>query len=208
MRDGTLADLGQELGNLAQATALAYNAQHNANAAFPPPTSLTGRNTGLLSADALNFTGKTTIAVADANGNLVSRIDVDFGAGTMSVDGGAATPFAGTVGGFTTALNTALGANGTASFANGELSIAAKRRQRHRRAGRRHDARRPAAASGFSQFFGLNDLFRSAAPSISATGLSASDAGGFRERRNDLAVPEGTGRRDRQARQVSRSARA
>jgi flagellar hook-associated protein 1 FlgK len=178
MRDGTLADLGQELGNLAQSTALAYNTQHNANAAFPPPTSLTGHNTGLVATDALNFTGKTTIAVADANGNLVSRIDVDFDAGTMSVDGGAATPFAGTIGGFTTALNTALGANGTASFANGVLSIAAKGTNG---IVTQDDAATPATrgASGFSQFFGLNDLFTSAAPSISATGISATDAGAF-----------------------------
>lgn len=178
MRDGTLADLGEELGNLAQTTALAYNAQHNANAAFPPPPSLIGRNTGLLAGDALNFTGKTTIAVADSSGNLVSRIDVDFGAGTLSVDGGAATAFANTVGGLTSALNTALGANGTASFVDGVLTIAAN-------GGNgivtQDDASTPAdrGGSGFSQFFGLNDLFRSAVPSIESTGLSAGDSGGF-----------------------------
>jgi len=178
MRDGTLADLGQEIGNLARTTALAYNAQHNANASFPPPATLTGRNTGLLAGDALNFTGKTTIAVADSNGNLVSRIDVDFGAQTISVDGGGATSFANTVGGFATALNTALGANGSATFADGELDISAT-------GGNgiavQDDATTPSSrgGTGFSQFFGLNDLFRSAAPSILATGLSASDASGF-----------------------------
>ena len=178
MRDGTLADLGQELGNLAQSTAVAYNSQHNANAAFPPPTSLSGRNTGLVASDALNFTGKTTIAVTDANGNLVSRVDVDFDAGTMSVDGGAATPFTATVGGFTSALNSALGANGTASFSNGQLSIAATGTNG---IVTQDDATTPATrgTSGFSQFFGLNDLFTAAAPSIVATGLSASDAGNF-----------------------------
>jgi flagellar hook-associated protein 1 len=178
MRDGALAGLGQELGNLAQSTANAYNAAHNANTAFPPPTQLTGRNTGLVAGDALNFTGKTAVAVADQNGNLVSRVDVDFDAGTMSVDGGAATSFTGTVGGFATALNSALGANGTASFANGVLSVAAS-------GGNgvvvQDDATTPASrgGAGTSQFFGLNDLFHSAAPSIKATGLSASDAGAF-----------------------------
>jgi flagellar hook-associated protein 1 FlgK len=166
------------LGNLAQSTALAYNTQHNANAAFPPPTSLSGRNTGLIAADALNFSGKTTIAVADANGELVSRIDVDFDAGTLSVDGGAATSFGQTVGGFAGALNMALGANGAASFVAGALTIAAN-------GGNgiviQDDAATAAVRgdSGFSQLFGLNDLFRSAAPSIEATGLSAADAGGF-----------------------------
>ena len=35
------------------------------------------------------------------------------------------------------------------------------------------------AGQGFSQFFGLNDLFRTAQPSILSTGLKAADAGGF-----------------------------
>ncbi|MEJ1967319.1 MAG: flagellar hook-associated protein FlgK [Rhizomicrobium sp.] len=178
MRDGTLADLGQEAGNLARTTALAYNQANNANTSFPPPAALTGRNTGLTATDALNFTGKTTVAVADSSGTMVSRIDVDFDAQTISVNGNPATSFANTVGGFTTALNTALGANGTASFADGVLSVSA--------AGGngvvvQDDATTPASrgGSGFSQFFGLNDLFRSAAPSILSTGLSASDAGNF-----------------------------
>jgi flagellar hook-associated protein 1 FlgK len=178
MRDGTLADLGSELGNLARTTALAYNAQHNANTAFPPPASLTGRNTGLVATDALNFTGKTTIAVADPSGNMVSRIDVDFAANTISVDGGPASAFTNTVGGFTTALNTALGGNGSAGFANGVLTVSA--------AGgngivTQDDPATPAdrGGSGFAQFFGLNDLFRSAAPSVLSTGLASGDAGNF-----------------------------
>src|SRR6202008_2194204 len=105
--DQVLGGLNQSLGELAQQTATAFNAQSNANAAYPPPTSLTGRDTGLLSGDALNFTGKTTLAVADSSGNLVSRIDVDFDAGTLSVDGGAAVSIGSTIGSFTTALNTA-----------------------------------------------------------------------------------------------------
>lgn len=178
MRDGALADLNEELGTLAQTTANAYNAQSNANAAFPPPTTLIGRNTGLLAGDALNFTGKTTIGVTDANGSLVSRIDVDFGAGTISVDGGAPAGFANTVGGFATALNTALGANGTASFGDGVLTIAATGTNG---IVTKDDPATPAnrGTSGFSQFFGLNDIFRSAIPSIRATGLAGGDAGGF-----------------------------
>ncbi|HEX4303757.1 MAG TPA: flagellar hook-associated protein FlgK [Rhizomicrobium sp.] len=178
MRDGALAGLGQQIGNLAQTTANAYNAANNANTSFPPPTALSGRNTGLVSTDALNFTGKTTVAVADSSGNLVSRIDVNFSAGTISVDGAAPTSFTNTVGGLTTALNTALGSKGTASFTNGALSIAAN--------GTngivvQDDATTPSSrgGAGFSQFFGLNDLFHSATPSITATGLSSSDAGNF-----------------------------
>lgn len=178
MRDGALSDLQQELGAFARQTAVAFNTQHNANAAFPPPTALEGRDTGLLAGDALAFTGKTTVAVADASGALVSRIDVDFGAGTLSVDGGPATAFGATVGGFATALNTALGTDGSASFADGVLSINAKGTNG---IVLQDDASAPAtrAGSGFSQFFGLNDLFRTASPSILATGLSSADAGGF-----------------------------
>jgi flagellar hook-associated protein 1 FlgK len=178
MRDQTLGGLAQALGNFAQATETAYNAQSNANAAYPPPTSLTGRDTGLLSGDALNFTGATTIAVTDSSGNLVSRIDVDFDAGTLSVDNGSPVSIGTTVGSFTSALNTALGSNGTASFNNGQLSIAAT--------GSNGVVVQDSAASpssrggtGFSQFFGLNDLFQSGASSIPATGLSGSDASGL-----------------------------
>ncbi len=65
MRDGTLSDLQSELGSFARTTALSFNAQNNANSAVPPPTTLSGSNTGLLSSDALNFSGKTTIAVTE-----------------------------------------------------------------------------------------------------------------------------------------------
>ena len=178
MRDQVLGGLSQTLGNLAQHDAQAFNAQANANAAYPPPTSLTGRQTGLLSADALNFTGKTTIAVANSSGKLVSRIDVDFGAGTLSVDGGASGSLGTTVGSFTTALNTALGANGSASFSNGQLSISATGSN-----GMvvQDDAATPSSrgGTGFSQFFGLNDVFQSQRALDPATGLSAADASGL-----------------------------
>lgn len=178
MRDGTLANLQQQLGSFAQQTAQSFNAQYNANAAYPPPSSLAGRDTGLLAGDALNFTGVTTFAVTDSSGNLVSRIDVDFDTGTLSVNGGSSVSFGGTVGGFVSALNTALGSNGSASFSNGALSLNAT-------GGNgiviQDSATTPSSrgGAGFSQFFGLNDLFQAAAPSITATGLSAGDAGGF-----------------------------
>jgi flagellar hook-associated protein 1 FlgK len=178
MRDQVLGGLSQTLGNLAQQTAEAFNAQANANAAYPPPTALNGRDTGLLSTDSLGFSGKTTIAVTSASGNLVSRVDVNFDAGTLSVNGGPATSIGTTVGSFTAALNTALGANGSASFANGQLSISAT-------GGNgvlvKDDATTPSSrgGAGFSQFFGLNDVFQSQMPSLTATGLSASDPGGF-----------------------------
>lgn len=178
MRDQELGGLAQTLGNLAQQTAIAFNAQSNANAAYPPPTSLTGRDTGLLSTDSLGFTGKTTIAVTSASGDLVSRVDVDFGAGTISVDGGPTAPIGSTIGSFTTALNTALGANGSASFTDGQLSISGTGTNGILV---KDDATTPSqrGTAGFSQFFGLNDVFQSQMPSLTATGLSASDLSGF-----------------------------
>ncbi|MGZ5925083.1 MAG: flagellar hook-associated protein FlgK [Rhizomicrobium sp.] len=178
MRDQTLGGLAQGLGNFAQNVAQAFNAQANANAAYPPPTALTGRDTGLIAGDALNFTGKTTIAVTDSSGKLVSRVDVNFGAGTLSVDGGGSVSIGSTVGSFSAALNTALGANGSAGFANGQLSVSAT-------GGNgivvQDDAATPSArgGTGFSQFFGLNDVFTAQAPSVLATGLSASDSSGL-----------------------------
>ena len=178
MRDGTLGDLQNELGSFAQGVALSFNAQHNANSAYPPPTTLEGRDTGLLSSDALNFTGKTTVAVTDSSGNLVSSIVVDFDAGTLSVDGGTATNFSSTIGGLTSALNSALGSNGTASFADGQLTVSANGTNG---VVVKDDTTTPASRGGygFSQFFGLNDLFQSSVPSILSTGLSASDTSGL-----------------------------
>jgi len=199
MRDGTLADLQNELGSFAQGVAQSFNAQHNANSAYPPPTTLDGRDTGLLASDALNFSGKTTIAVTDSSGNLVSKIAVDFGTGTLSVNGGSATSFAATVGGFVNGLNTALGSNGTATFADGQLSIAATGSN-----GLvvQDDATTPASrgGAGFSQFFGLNDLFQTTTPSILSTGLSASDSSGLAAGgKIDLLLKDASGNLAKQA---------
>lgn len=178
MRDTVLGGLNQTLGNFAKQTAYAFNQQANANVSYPPPSTLVGRDTGLLSSDALNFTGKTSFAVTDTSGNLVSKVDVDFDAGTASVNGGTATSIGTTIGSFTTALNGALGTNGTASFTNGQLTITAN-------GGNgvvvQDDANTPSSRSGtgFSQFFGLNDLFQGQVSSITATGLSSSDSSGF-----------------------------
>lgn len=178
MRDETLPAIADEVGALAAGAAEALNAAHNASTSVPPPTSLTGRDTGLLASDSLGFTGASTFAVVSSTGALVRRVDVDFSAGTLSIDGGAATAFTQTVGGFTAALNTALGGSGSASFNNGVLSLSA--------AGGngiaiQQDPTNPSdrAGRGFSHAFGLNDLMVAAAPSSYATGLSSSDAHGF-----------------------------
>lgn len=178
MRDGTLVGIGQELGALAQTLSLAFNAVHNANAAFPPPTTLTGRQTGLLGTDGLSFSGATTIAVANSSGVSQHQIAIDFDAGTLSLDGGPPSALGGTIDSFVNALNTALGGNGTASFTDGVLNLSAT--------GSNglvivDNGANPTSRGGvaFSQFFGLNDLFTSSGNAIQTTGLSGSDSHGL-----------------------------
>jgi flagellar hook-associated protein 1 FlgK len=178
VRDQTLLGIGEELGQLAQTLSLSFNAQQNANATVPPPAELDGRQTGLLGTDALNFSGTTTIGIADSTGTLQHSVAIDFTAGTLSVDGGPTSAIGGTVGSFVTALNTALGANGTASFSNGVLQLSAT-------GGNglvvSDDPNAPSSRGGvaFSHFFGLNDLFEATGNAIVTTGLSSSDTGGF-----------------------------
>jgi flagellar hook-associated protein 1 FlgK len=179
LRDGTLVSLGEELGALAQSVSLAFNATHNASTAVPPPQSMTGRQTGLLSTDALNFTGATTIGLVDPNsGALQHKIAIDFGAGTLSVDGGGASAIGGTVGSFVAALNTALGGNGSASFTNGVLTVSATGGNGVVIGDEPGNATSRGGVA-FSHFFGLNDLFQASGNAIVTTGLTAADTAGL-----------------------------
>jgi len=178
LRDSELPRFGADVGALAGSVADALNAVHNNSVAVPAPSILEGRNTGLQGTDSLGFTGATSLAVTDANGALVSRIDIDFSAGTLSVDGGAPAALGGTIASFTAALNTALGGNGTASFVAGQLTVSATGGNG---LGFVQDAANPSdrGGRGLSHFFGLNDLVQASGPFIGETGLSAADAHGF-----------------------------
>jgi flagellar hook-associated protein 1 len=119
------------------------------------------------------FSGQATVAVVDPTGVMQRRVTIDFTAGTMSIDGGAAASY-GAASNIPAALNTALGAFGTASFANGTLSLTAAGGN-----GLAIDEGTSAkAGKGFSHFFGLNDLVRSTGYDYD-TGLVAGDAHGF-----------------------------
>jgi flagellar hook-associated protein 1 FlgK len=173
LRDNKLAGIADQLGEFVARTAQQLNAAHNAATADPPPSTLTGRNTGLDLPTALSgFTGQTTVAILDSAGVVQQQVAIDFTAGTMTV---GATTSAFTPASFLTSLNTALGAFGSASFSNGQLSISAS--------GGNGVAIDEGSSSkigqGFSQFFGLNDLIRSSSFPTYDTGLSASDANGF-----------------------------
>lgn len=179
LRDTDLPQIAEELAELTAGAADALNAAHNNSTAYPAPNSLEGRNTGLESADLHGFTGSTTIAVTSAAGALNHRIDIDFTAGTLSVNGGAAAAIGATVGSVTTAINTALGANGTATFTNGQLTISAANATDG--IATLQDTTTPAdrGGRGFAHFFGLNDLVDSSRPGFFETGLAGTEAHGF-----------------------------
>ena len=179
MRDGTIAGVKNELGSLAKGVALAFNEVHNESSAYPAPVTMTGRNTGLLSSDSLNFSGQTRIALTNASGASQHTVDIDFDANTVTVDGGQPASFFDDVGDLTNKLNSALSSvGGSADFSDGVLSLDGgslgvvvgdpSSTSPSSRAG-----------TGFSQFFGLNDLFTTSVPSITATGMSGSDTLGL-----------------------------
>jgi flagellar hook-associated protein 1 FlgK len=177
LRNNEIPGIGEQVGEYVSKAVEEINRAANAASAVPAPNSLTGRNTGLDSATAVkDFTGSTTVAILGANGVLQHRVDIDFDAGTMSLDGGAATNF--TDANFVSTLNTTLGTFGSASFANGQLTIGAQAGSGVAVQDTAGDAATK-AGKGFSHFFGLNDLIRSSQPSDPATGLKTDSLHGF-----------------------------
>ncbi len=176
-----LPRMGEQLSEFVTQAVDELNRVHNANSSIPAPSSMTGRDTGLdLPTAVSGFTGSTRVAIVNAAGVVQKRVDIDFTNSTMSIDGGAATalgPAATFAANFQSNLNSALGASGTASFANGALSISAT-------SGGVVIADDPANPSGkigrgFSHFFGLNDVVSATSKTQYSTGLKATDAHGF-----------------------------
>jgi len=177
VRNTELPNLSDQLGEFVSRTAEALNRAANAASSVPAPSSLTGRNTGLDAATAISgFAGKTTIALTDSSGVIQRRIDIDFDAGTMTVDGAAGPSF--TSSDFLAQLNTALGGQGSAAFNSGTLSLSASG---GRGVAIADDATNPSlkAGKGFSHFFGLNDIVRTDSYSPYETGLKSTDPHGF-----------------------------
>ena len=142
------------------------------------PATLSGRATALSASEAFSgFTGKTTVAIVDPSGAVQRKVDIDFDAGTLSVDGGAATAFTQT--GLPGQLNTALGTFGSASFSSsGQLTLSATGSNGVAVA---DSATAPTAKAGrgFSAFFGLNDLVTAPTPTNYATGLTTASSANF-----------------------------
>ncbi|MES2033335.1 MAG: flagellar hook-associated protein FlgK [Pseudomonadota bacterium] len=178
LRDKELPAITDQLAEFVTRAVDELNAAHNASSRVPAPASLTGRDTGLdLPTAVRGFTGKTTVAIVDSTGMVTRQVNIDFDAGTMSV-GGVPGSTAFTPASFMSSLNTALGGQGTASFANGALSLTATG---GRGVAITDDATTPSqkAGKGFSHFFGMNDLVTSTGYPFYDTGLKATDAHGF-----------------------------
>ncbi|QJU57428.1 flagellar hook-associated protein FlgK [Sphingomonas sp. AP4-R1] len=169
MRDKVLPQATSDLNALFTGLAQTLNAVSNAGAQLPAPASLQGRNTGLVATDRLGFTGKATFAVVKADGTLVAKANVDFD--TLG-------PTA-TVQDAVDAINAGLGGAGTASFANGALTIIATDATNGIATGQ--DPTTPSSRSGigFAQYFGLNDVVKSGSGSLVPSGFTAADPHGF-----------------------------
>lgn len=177
LRDVEAPQASERLAELMTRLADELNRAHNAGTSVPAPAALNGRDTGLdLGTAVTGFTGRTEIAILGPTGTVVRRVDIDFTAGTMSTNGGPAAAF--TPGTFLAGLNAALGADGSASFVDGALTLTAN--------GGNGVAVTddPAAKSNkngrsFSHHFGLNDLVRSDRIALYDTGLTPASPHGF-----------------------------
>ncbi len=194
LRSTIIPNLADQLGAMASAFADAINAAHNDQSTVPAPASLTGRNTGLLASDALNFSGVTNLAVTAPDGTLVRRIEVDFDAGTYSVDGGPAIGFVPTLGNFVADMNTALAGVGAMSFTDGVMNVSASGGNGVAFA---QDSANPSSRGGrgLAHFFGMNDILVADAPSHFQVSPVATDAHGFTPGSTaDFAIRDESGR--------------
>jgi flagellar hook-associated protein 1 FlgK len=174
LRDVAAPQAAAQLAELTSNIADQLNGVANANTASPPPATLTGVNIGLdLPSAVAGFTGKTTVAIVDSTGVVQHQVAIDFTAGTMSLDGGASAGF--TPSTFLATLNSTLAGNGSASFANGTLSLSASGANGVAVA---DDAATPSSNSGrgFSWFFGLNNVVQSNQLTNYQTGLTGASA--------------------------------
>jgi len=174
LRNVELPKIYDQMGEFVSKAVDQLNAANNDATAYPPPTSLTGRDTGLDLTSAISgFSGTSSIAVVSQTGVLQRKIDIDFTAGTISVDGAAGTAF--TPANFLTSLNTALGGTGSATFSNGALTLNATGGN-----GLALDeGTSQKTGRGFSHFFGMNDLVKARGQTNYATGLTTSSPHGF-----------------------------
>ncbi|NVJ70569.1 MAG: flagellar hook-associated protein FlgK [Alphaproteobacteria bacterium] len=165
MRDEQLVDLSTSLGEMSARIMDQFNAIHNQFSAVPAPNSMTGKQTFVQGTQQTGFTGQTTFAVVDSANKLVNSVTIDF-------DDTVAYPNFNAV---VTAVNTALGGDGTLALTNGVMSFTASSGNGVVIA---DDATNPSdrAGRGFSHFFGMDDIVSASQSGVYETGLDGTEA--------------------------------
>ena len=152
-RDTVLPELGDGLGELADAIRFALNAAHNSANAHPPPGALAGTRTDTGLFATATRSGTAFVAVVDRNtGTVATTVALDIGA---AADASAlAAQLAAGLGSYGTAavagdgrLEIRTAAGFALALSEGDSAITAVDTAGHAR------------PQGFGHFFGLNDLF-------------------------------------------------
>ncbi|MBN8194930.1 flagellar hook-associated protein FlgK [Thalassospira povalilytica] len=143
LRDETLPDIQEELDNLATTLMDSINAVTNLGTAYPAPSELVGSEEVDLT-DAFSGTGTVRLAATDEDGNAVEVIEIDLSTITTVLDLVDAINSS-------TYLDASVGSDGTLEIAASDddygVSII------------NMDASVGADDQGFSDYFGLNDMF-------------------------------------------------
>jgi len=183
VRNVQLPGIAGQVANLVNQTATQLNAVSNQYSAVPPPTTLTGAQTGQdLGTVISNFgAGSTNINIVNSSGVLQNQVTITFngdGTGTISNGSGSSSL---TSSNFLSTLNGSSGLGGagaSATYTDGALSITSGGAT----SGVAISDGSPAAKVGgqdFSTFFGLNNLIQSSTVTNTNTGLTSSSASGF-----------------------------
>lgn len=169
LRDRALPNMAEQLGQMFSGFAYGLNAATNAATTVPAPSTLEGRATGLIGSDRLGFSGTAHFAVTAKDGSLIAKTSVDFGA----LGAGA------TIDDAVAAANAGLGGAATLSFSGGVMSFTASMPGSGVVIAQDSAAPSARASTGFSHFFGMNDIVRSSESSLVPSGLTAADPHGF-----------------------------
>jgi flagellar hook-associated protein 1 FlgK len=163
-RDTVLPNLASQFDAVAQGLMTSLNAIHNQGTSYPPPNALTGTASFASPATTtVNFSGSVRIAVTDSSGKLVGNaLDLNFSALSADVGG---TPTVAQIrdainGSYSSAAQPIAGlAGATASIdSSGHLVITATSSS-NGIAVNEMDSSEATTGEGFSNYFGLNDLF-------------------------------------------------
>ncbi len=151
-RDQILPDLQAEIDRLTQVLRDELNAVHNAGTGLPPANTLTGTRTFAdPTADTISFTADVRIAVVDQQGDFVSYFDLAAGSYTISNVMGQINLNLGSFANATVSANGPLAISATAATNGIAIVDLGTQTVTHTDGS--------TTFSGFSNYFGLNDLF-------------------------------------------------